>query len=153
MSEWFGVWNTWVIRKVTVAWRVEFMGHMKCNIMSPRVEYGPFDMSHWLGEWNIWATCNITVACGGENMGHMRCHIMSPREEYMGHMKCHIGSERAGMEDMVPERRSKGQPARKWTQDIKCTLGLKGNKAGARIQGGGKNSRQGQEFKCLIDRL
>jgi hypothetical protein len=50
--------------------------------------------------------------------------IKSRKLTYFGHVKRHDGLERTIMEGMVPGRRGRGRPRRRWTQDIKDTLGI-----------------------------
>ena len=55
---------------------------------------------------------------------------MSRKLKYFGHIKRHSGLERTVMEGMVPGKRGRGRPARRWTQDIGDTLGMTIHEAG-----------------------
>ena len=57
-------------------------------------------------------------------------NIKTRKIKYFGHIKRHGGLERIIMEGMVPGKRSRGRPRRRWTQDIIDELGMTAADAG-----------------------
>ena len=51
-------------------------------------------------------------------------NILQRKIKYLGHIKRHDGLERTILEGMVPGRRGRGRPRRRWLQDIKETMNM-----------------------------
>mgnify|MGYP004724104797 CR=1 FL=1 len=56
--------------------------------------------------------------------------VLLRKLKYFGHIKRHDGLERTVMESMVPGKRERGRPRRRWTQDIKETMNMELKEAG-----------------------
>ena len=57
-------------------------------------------------------------------------HIKKRKIKYFGHIKRHDGLEKIILEGMVPGKRGRGRPRRRWVQDITDVLGMTAAGAG-----------------------